>query len=44
VVNGSGYGVSVAELTRFHRPRMEVLAEAGADVLALETVPDAVEA
>jgi homocysteine S-methyltransferase len=39
-----GYGLSVAELTRFHRPRMEVLAEAGADVLALETVPDAVEA
>lgn len=38
------YGLSVAELERFHRPRMEVLAEAGADVLALETVPDAREA
>lgn len=38
------YGLSVAELTRFHRPRMEVLAEAGADVLALETVPDLDEA
>ncbi|GAA2105242.1 homocysteine S-methyltransferase [Actinomadura alba] len=38
------YGLSVAELTRFHRPRLEVLAEAGADVLALETVPDLDEA
>lgn len=38
------YGLSVAELVRFHRPRMRVLAEAGADVLALETVPDAAEA
>jgi homocysteine S-methyltransferase len=38
------YGLSVAELERFHRPRMEVLAEAGADALALETVPDAREA
>ncbi|NUT33697.1 MAG: homocysteine S-methyltransferase [Hamadaea sp.] len=38
------YGLSVAELVRFHRPRMEILAEAGADLLALETVPDAREA
>ncbi|HEV7930846.1 MAG TPA: homocysteine S-methyltransferase [Actinomadura sp.] len=38
------YGVPVAELTRFHRPRLEVLADAGADVLALETVPDVDEA
>ena len=38
------YGLSVAELEHFHRPRLEALAEAGADVLALETVPDAVEA
>ncbi|MFF5971448.1 homocysteine S-methyltransferase [Streptomyces sp. NPDC012769] len=38
------YGLSVAELERFHRPRIEVLAEAGPDVLALETVPDADEA
>jgi homocysteine S-methyltransferase len=38
------YGLSVAELTRFHRPRLEVLADAGADVLALETVPDVDEA
>ncbi|MFD8545280.1 homocysteine S-methyltransferase [Streptomyces sp. NPDC059649] len=38
------YGRSVAELERFHRPRLEVLAAAGPDVLALETVPDADEA
>ncbi|MEV0555860.1 homocysteine S-methyltransferase [Streptomyces sp. NPDC050597] len=38
------YGLSVAELERFHRPRLEVLAGAGPDVLALETVPDADEA
>ncbi|MFD2416730.1 homocysteine S-methyltransferase [Amycolatopsis pigmentata] len=38
------YGLSVAELTRFHRPRMEALAEAGPDLLALETVPDIDEA
>ncbi|MEV0848438.1 homocysteine S-methyltransferase [Streptomyces sp. NPDC049954] len=38
------YGLSVAELERFHRPKIEVLAAAGADVLALETVPDAEEA
>lgn len=38
------YGLSVAELRRWHRPRLEVLAAAGVDVLALETVPDADEA
>ncbi|MEU3691840.1 homocysteine S-methyltransferase [Streptomyces narbonensis] len=38
------YGLSVRELERFHRPRIEVLAAAGPDVLALETVPDAEEA
>ncbi|MFD5815872.1 homocysteine S-methyltransferase [Streptomyces sp. NPDC127038] len=38
------YGLSVAELERFHAPRLEVLAAAGPDVLALETVPDADEA
>ncbi|MFD7276480.1 homocysteine S-methyltransferase [Streptomyces sp. NPDC059862] len=38
------YGLTVGELERFHRPRMEVLAAAGPDVLALETVPDADEA
>jgi homocysteine S-methyltransferase len=34
------YGRTVAELTAWHRPRLKVLAEAGPDVLALETVPD----
>jgi homocysteine S-methyltransferase len=38
------YGLSVAELERFHRPRIEALAAAGPDVLALETVPDVTEA
>lgn len=38
------YGLSVAALTRWHRPRVEILADAGADVLALETVPDVDEA
>ncbi len=38
------YGLSVAALAQWHRPRLEVLAEAGADVLALETVPDIDEA
>ncbi|MFE3739377.1 homocysteine S-methyltransferase [Streptomyces sp. NPDC059134] len=38
------YGLSVAELERFHRPRIETLAAAGPDVLALETVPDTDEA
>ncbi|WP_260634882.1 homocysteine S-methyltransferase [Streptomyces angustmyceticus] len=38
------YGLSVDELERFHRPRLEALAAARPDVLALETVPDAEEA
>jgi homocysteine S-methyltransferase len=38
------YGLTVTELERFHRPRLEVLAAAGPDVLALETVPDTDEA
>ncbi|MFF0478089.1 homocysteine S-methyltransferase [Streptomyces sp. NPDC004284] len=38
------YGLSVAALERFHRPRIEALAGAAPDVLALETVPDAEEA
>ncbi|WP_406254314.1 homocysteine S-methyltransferase [Streptomyces chartreusis] len=38
------YGLSVAELERFHRPRLEVLAGARPDVLALETVADTDEA
>ena len=38
------YGLSAAELARWHRPRLEALAEAGPDLLALETIPDATEA
>ncbi len=38
------YGLTVQELVRFHRDRLLVLAEAGPDVLALETVPDVREA
>ncbi|MGP3982875.1 homocysteine S-methyltransferase [Streptomyces sp. KR80] len=38
------YGLSVRELRRFHRPRIETLCAAEPDVLALETVPDADEA
>ncbi|MFE0136090.1 homocysteine S-methyltransferase [Streptomyces sp. NPDC059037] len=38
------YGLTVADLERFHRPRLEVLADAAPDVLALETVPDTDEA
>src|SRR6202012_1927552 len=38
------YGLSVRKLAAWHRPRLEVLAEADPDVLALETVPDIDEA
>jgi len=38
------YGLTVAELTRFHRPRLEALAEAAPDVFAVETIPDLREA
>jgi homocysteine S-methyltransferase len=38
------YGLSVAALRAWHRPRMEVLASAEPDLLALETVPDVDEA
>jgi homocysteine S-methyltransferase len=38
------YGLSVRELAAWHRPRLEALAGAAPDVLALETVPDADEA
>ena len=33
------YGLSVAELRAWHRPRIAALADAGPDVLALETIP-----
>jgi homocysteine S-methyltransferase len=38
------YGLGVAALRAWHRPRLSVLAESGPDVLALETVPDVDEA
>lgn len=38
------YGLTVAQLAEWHRPRIEILAAAGPDVLALETVPDVDEA
>ncbi|MBF6507718.1 homocysteine S-methyltransferase [Nocardia farcinica] len=38
------YGRTKQELRYFHRPRLEVLAESGPDVFALETVPDVDEA
>jgi homocysteine S-methyltransferase len=38
------YGLSENELMDFHRPRMKALIEAGADLLACETVPCLVEA
>jgi homocysteine S-methyltransferase len=33
------YGLTDRQLAEFHRPRLEVLARSGADVLAFETVP-----
>lgn len=38
------YGLSVRELIDWHRPRLEILANSGADLLALETVPSLAEA
>jgi homocysteine S-methyltransferase len=38
------YGLSVRRLRDWHRPRAEILAEAGADLLAIETLPDIDEA
>ena len=38
------YGVAHDELAAFHRERLEVLVAAGPDVLAIETIPDLVEA
>lgn len=37
------YGLTVGELREFHRARIEVLAAAGADILAFETLPCAAE-
>ena len=38
------YGLSEKELMNFHRPRMQALIEAGADLLACETIPSLIEA
>jgi len=38
------YGLTEQELMDFHRPRMQALIEAGADILACETIPCLVEA
>ena len=38
------YGLTVKQLRAWHRPRLEVLADAGADLLALETIPCLTEA
>ncbi|EFO80949.1 homocysteine S-methyltransferase [Oscillochloris trichoides DG-6] len=38
------YTISDADLLAFHRPRMAVLSDAGADLLALETIPSFREA
>lgn len=38
------YGLSVEQLMAFHRPRLQVLAGAGADLLACETIPCLAEA
>jgi homocysteine S-methyltransferase len=38
------YGLGPHELRDFHAPRLELLAEAGPDLLAVETIPDADEA
>jgi homocysteine S-methyltransferase len=37
------YGLTVKELMDFHRPRFEVLASSGAELLACETVPTLLE-
>ena len=34
------YGLSQTELVDFHRERLELLLESGADLLAIETIPD----
>lgn len=38
------YGVSAARLREFHLPRLELLAAAGPDLIAVETIPDLDEA
>ena len=38
------YGLGAARLRDFHLPRLELLASAGPDLLAVETIPDLDEA
>ena len=38
------YGLTAARLRDFHAPRLELLASAGPDLLAVETIPDIDEA
>jgi homocysteine S-methyltransferase len=38
------YGLSRRALVEFHRPRLEILADSGADLLAFETIPSMLEA
>lgn len=38
-----GYAVGPGALRQFHRPRLEVLLDAGADLLAIETMPSVAE-
>jgi homocysteine S-methyltransferase len=38
------YGLTARELIRFHRPRLEALAAAEPDVLAIETIPESAAA
>jgi len=38
------YGLTEEQLIEFHRPRMRALIEAGADMLACETIPSPIEA
>lgn len=49
LANGSEYTgdygqISFDDLKNFHRPRIEILLREGADLLALETIPNALEA
>jgi homocysteine S-methyltransferase len=37
------YGLTIAQLMDFHAPRLEVLAQSGAEVLACETIPSLLE-
>ncbi len=38
------YGLSIEELMDFHRERLQILVDAGVDLIAFETIPDLTEA